>query len=319
MPPREQGQASIALEAIKPFGVPLTRVVADWIERRREEKKALRFEEAMNLLIGSRSRSRSYLVSLRQTRNRMQIFHDSLMCNLSPDDLSVALDGMSDAVRNFTLRIPWAVCVFAQRRGYCTLNLAKAVATAPVTPPETEVYRPGETVAYARSGDVLVCCKLYRVGGSLKDLIDTVNLLKTTGIGFRVLTRQLDATTLAGLLIFHVFGAIAEFEKSLIQERSSAGPKAAKARDLRRFLLRKLFSTCVGRCSRMRRQWVPLTVLVSQAPEVKVEFERSLQVHLNASGVRMKREFEVVLTRGLEPPRVAPYGPEPYASANSAT
>jgi hypothetical protein len=216
LPPREQEQASIALEAIKPFGVPLTRVVADWIERRREEKKALRFEEAMNLLIGSRSRSPSYLVSLRQTRNRMQILHDSLMCDLSPDDLSVALDGMSDAVRNFTLRIPWAVCVFAQRRGYCTRNLAKAVATAPVTPPETEVYRPGETVAYARSGDVLVCCKLYRVGGSLKDLIDTVNLLKTTGIGFRVLTRQLDATTPAGMLIFHVFGAIAEFEKSLI-------------------------------------------------------------------------------------------------------
>jgi DNA invertase Pin-like site-specific DNA recombinase len=87
-----------------------------------------------------------------------------------------------------------------------------------------------EAIAYARSGDVLVCYKLDRVGRSLKDLIDTVNLLKERGIGFRVLTQQLDTTTPAGMLIFHVFGAIAEFEKSLIQERTSAGLKAARAR-----------------------------------------------------------------------------------------
>ncbi len=87
-----------------------------------------------------------------------------------------------------------------------------------------------EAIAYARSGDVLVCYKLDRVGRSLKDLIDTVNILKERGIGFRVLTRQLDTTTPAGMLIFHVFGAIAEFERSLIQERTSAGLKAARAR-----------------------------------------------------------------------------------------
>jgi DNA invertase Pin-like site-specific DNA recombinase len=61
-------------------------------------------------------------------------------------------------------------------------------------------------------------------------LIDTVNILKARGIGFRVLTQQLDTTTPAGMLIFHVFGAIAEFERSLIQERTSAGLKAARAR-----------------------------------------------------------------------------------------
>lgn len=64
----------------------------------------------------------------------------------------------------------------------------------------------------------------------LPKLIDTVNLLKAKGIGFRVLTQQLDTTTTAGMLIFHVFGAIAEFERSLIQERTSAGLKAARAR-----------------------------------------------------------------------------------------
>jgi DNA invertase Pin-like site-specific DNA recombinase len=79
-------------------------------------------------------------------------------------------------------------------------------------------------------GDVLVCYKLDRVGRSLKDLVDTVNVLKTRGIGFLVLTQQLDTTTPAGMLIFHVFGAIAEFERSLIQERTSAGLKAARPR-----------------------------------------------------------------------------------------
>jgi DNA invertase Pin-like site-specific DNA recombinase len=87
-----------------------------------------------------------------------------------------------------------------------------------------------EAINYARSGDVLVCYKLDRVGRSLKDLIDTVNVLKSKGIGFRVLTQQLDTTTPSGMLIFHVFGAIAEFERSLIQERTAAGLKAARAR-----------------------------------------------------------------------------------------
>jgi DNA invertase Pin-like site-specific DNA recombinase len=78
--------------------------------------------------------------------------------------------------------------------------------------------------------DELVCDELDSVGRSLKDLIDTVNILKARGIGFRVLTQQLDTTTPAGILIFHVFGAIAEFERSLIQERTSAGLKAARTR-----------------------------------------------------------------------------------------
>ena len=87
-----------------------------------------------------------------------------------------------------------------------------------------------EAIAYAHSGGVLVCYKLDRVGRSLRDLIDAVNVLKERGIGFRVLTQQLYATTPAGMLMFHVFGAIAEFERSLIQERTSAGLKAARAR-----------------------------------------------------------------------------------------
>lgn len=87
-----------------------------------------------------------------------------------------------------------------------------------------------EAINYARSGDVLVCDKLDQVGRSLKDLIDAVNVLKSKGIGFCVLTQQLDTTAPSGMLIFHVFGAIAEFERSLTQERTAAGLKGARAR-----------------------------------------------------------------------------------------
>ena len=85
-------------------------------------------------------------------------------------------------------------------------------------------------VEFAREGDVIVVWKLDRLGRSLKHLIETVTSLKKRGIGFRCLTQNLDTTTSSGMLIFHVFGAMAEFERSLIQERTSAGLKAARAR-----------------------------------------------------------------------------------------
>lgn len=87
-----------------------------------------------------------------------------------------------------------------------------------------------ECIEFARSGDVIVAWKLDRIGRSLKDLIETVNTLKARDIGLKVLTQNLDTTTPSGMLIFHVFGAIAEFEKSLIQERTAAGLKIARAR-----------------------------------------------------------------------------------------
>ena len=87
-----------------------------------------------------------------------------------------------------------------------------------------------DAIDFCREGDVLVCWKLDRVGRSLRDLIDTINKLKDRGIGFRCLTQNLDTTTPSGMLIFHVFGAMAEFERSLIQERTQAGLQAARAR-----------------------------------------------------------------------------------------
>jgi DNA invertase Pin-like site-specific DNA recombinase len=92
--------------------------------------------------------------------------------------------------------------------------------------------RPGleEAVEYVRSGDTLIVWKLDRLGRSLPHLIETVKQLEQRGIGFRSLTEQIDTTTSGGTLIFHVFGALAEFERNLIRERTMAGLASARAR-----------------------------------------------------------------------------------------
>ncbi len=87
-----------------------------------------------------------------------------------------------------------------------------------------------EVLAYARAGDTLVVWRLDRLGRSLPHLIETVATLRDRGIGFRSLTEQIDTTTPGGKLIFHVFGALAEFERDLIRERTHAGLAAARAR-----------------------------------------------------------------------------------------
>jgi len=79
-------------------------------------------------------------------------------------------------------------------------------------------------------GDTLVVWKLDRLGRSLRHLIDVVTLLQGRGIGFKSLTEQLDTTTSGGKLVFHVFAALAEFERDLIRERTQAGLDAARAR-----------------------------------------------------------------------------------------
>lgn len=87
-----------------------------------------------------------------------------------------------------------------------------------------------EAVEFARAGDTLVVWKLDRLGRSLKHLIETVNQLHEKGVGFASLQENIDTTTSGGKLIFHVFGALAEFERELIRERTQAGLKAARAR-----------------------------------------------------------------------------------------
>ena len=90
--------------------------------------------------------------------------------------------------------------------------------------------RPGlhEALDYARSGDTLVVWKLDRLARSMKQLIETIEKLRLRKIGFRSLTESIDTTTAQGLLVFHMFSALAEFERSLIRERTRAGLAAAK-------------------------------------------------------------------------------------------
>lgn len=87
-----------------------------------------------------------------------------------------------------------------------------------------------EALAFLRSGDTLVVWKLDRAGRSLKHLIDLLNTLQGRGIDFMSLTEKIDTTTPSGKLVFHMMGALAEFERDLIRERTHAGLEAARAR-----------------------------------------------------------------------------------------
>jgi len=92
--------------------------------------------------------------------------------------------------------------------------------------------RPGlhSAISHLRKGDTLVVWRLDRLGRSLAHLIETVKELNDQGIGFKSLQESIDTTTSGGQLIFHIFGALAQFERELIRERTQAGLKAARVR-----------------------------------------------------------------------------------------
>ena len=86
---------------------------------------------------------------------------------------------------------------------------------------------------FLRPGDTLVVWKLDRLARSLIQLIETIDELNTKECGLRSLTEAIDTTTAGGRLIFHIFGALAEFERNIIRERTIAGLEAARARGRR--------------------------------------------------------------------------------------
>jgi DNA invertase Pin-like site-specific DNA recombinase len=104
--------------------------------------------------------------------------------------------------------MPWDICL-----------------AMPVSPPPTNSHSSKST-----PGDTLVVWKLDRLGRSLRHLVDTVTGLAERGVGFRSLQEAIDTTTPGGKLVFHVFAALAEFERDLIRERTAAGLAAARAR-----------------------------------------------------------------------------------------
>ena len=84
-----------------------------------------------------------------------------------------------------------------------------------------------------RQGDTLVVWRLDRLGRTLRHLIELITELEGQGIGFRSLQEAIDTTSPGGTLVFHIFGALAEFERNLIRERTKAGLEAARARGRR--------------------------------------------------------------------------------------
>src|ERR1700704_665713 len=96
----------------------------------------------------------------------------------------------------------------------------------------TKEERPGlaEALSHLREGDTLVVWRLDRLGRSLKHLIETVTALQNTGVAFQSITENINTSSATGQLVFHIFASLAEFERSLIRERTIAGVSAARAR-----------------------------------------------------------------------------------------
>jgi DNA invertase Pin-like site-specific DNA recombinase len=96
----------------------------------------------------------------------------------------------------------------------------------------TKQERPGleAALSHLREGDTFVVWRLDRLGRSLKHLIETVTKLQQENIAFQSITENINTATATGKLVFHLFGALAEFERNLITERTMAGLEAARAR-----------------------------------------------------------------------------------------
>ena len=92
--------------------------------------------------------------------------------------------------------------------------------------------RPGLTRTFEdlRAGDTLVVWRLDRLGRSLKDLLERAEALEQRGVGLKSLQEAIDTNSSGGRLVFHLFGALAEFERNLVRERTHAGLEAARAR-----------------------------------------------------------------------------------------
>jgi DNA invertase Pin-like site-specific DNA recombinase len=113
----------------------------------------------------------------------------------------------------------------ALRAAGCERIFTEKVSGALTDRPELDA-----ALGYLRPGDTLVVWKLDRLGRTLLHLVNTVEGLQKADIGFQSLGEQIDTTTAVGKLIFHIFAALAEFERSMTRERAAAGRAAAKSR-----------------------------------------------------------------------------------------
>lgn len=115
-----------------------------------------------------------------------------------------------------------------------------------------------------RHGDTLVVYKMDRIARSLIDLIEKMGRIEKAGAGFRSLTEQIDTSTPGGRLIFHVLGALAEFERDLIKERTRTGVKAAMARGVRFGVEPKLSGKQVEQAQKQRDRGDSIRLIASR-------------------------------------------------------
>ncbi len=106
----------------------------------------------------------------------------------------------------------------------------KKIFTDQISGTKTERKGLSEALSHLRAGDTLVVWRLDRLGRSLRHLIDTITELHDRGVGFKSLQENIDTTTSGGKLVFHIFGALAEFEREIIRERTQAGLASARSR-----------------------------------------------------------------------------------------
>ena len=134
-----------------------------------------------------------------------------------------------------------------------------------------------------RAGDTVVVWRLDRLGRSLRHLIDLVAELEQRGVGLRSLTESIDTSTSGGKLIFHVFAALAEFERDLIRERTQAGLAAARAR---------------GRVGGRPTVWTPDKVKAASA--LYDAGERDISSIARATGVSRASVYRLLRSRNAD-------------------
>jgi DNA invertase Pin-like site-specific DNA recombinase len=148
-----------------------------------------------------------------------------------------------------------------------------------------------DAIEFCRSGDSLFVWKLDPLGRSLRNLIDTVNKLQSKGVEFVSLQESVDATTSGGKLVFHVFGALAEFEREMIRERTRAGLKAARDR-----------GSIQGRPKKLTRQQINIAKKLMDDKETKIlEITKTLNVsrstlyRYQTTNTKQQRESKIKL------------------------
>jgi DNA invertase Pin-like site-specific DNA recombinase len=113
----------------------------------------------------------------------------------------------------------------ALKKAGCKKNYSEQISGAKTDRPKLT-----ELVGQLRKGDMIIVWKLDRLGRSLRDLVSLISKFQDLGVGFKSLQDNIDTTTPTGKLTFHLFAALAEFERDIISTRTKAGLEAARAR-----------------------------------------------------------------------------------------